>query len=366
MLIEEKKKIYDLNPEKWIVYCKWEHKSKLTYKQIREPGISPFIGMGDPSHIYLIDKDDEYIADAVIANPDVEVEFKSQSSVYFIPLTKTTQFFENYSPNWKYRLAKPQCDSKFNGGYIKASQEAYNLLVKSGYPDASIIDLPFDKNYLLVTFDGFIISQNIGITLKQFYINSGKLSWEESKYQSETWGDFEMPSALVTLVGGYVQQIKQLNLFEKQFPKPKEKPKKYKNPICRGCWTLGTACGYCERCIETKPKDNIPKELTYKLLGLVVDEKFCRIDHVHNNQVCAVYAQAGVYYCQLDTLTKKMKEWCLKQKYQIESAINTNGGYAHIYDSETAFNVKSIMTVKSEFEAVLKATEWAAKEKGLL
>ena len=28
---------------------------------------------------------------------------------------------------------------------------------------------------------------------------------------------------------------------------------KYERPVCRGCWALGTACGRCERCAETKP-----------------------------------------------------------------------------------------------------------------
>jgi hypothetical protein len=36
---------------------------------------------------------------------------------------------------------------------------------------------------------------------------------------------------------------------------------KYKNPVCRGSWALGTACGHCERCQETSPskKDTAPK-----------------------------------------------------------------------------------------------------------
>lgn len=29
---------------------------------------------------------------------------------------------------------------------------------------------------------------------------------------------------------------------------------KYERPVCRGSWTLGTACGRCERCAETKPQ----------------------------------------------------------------------------------------------------------------
>jgi len=27
----------------------------------------------------------------------------------------------------------------------------------------------------------------------------------------------------------------------------------YKSAVCRGSWQLGTACGHCERCEETRP-----------------------------------------------------------------------------------------------------------------
>lgn len=32
----------------------------------------------------------------------------------------------------------------------------------------------------------------------------------------------------------------------------------YTNPVCRGDWRLGTACGKCPRCIITKPAPPTP------------------------------------------------------------------------------------------------------------
>lgn len=43
---------------------------------------------------------------------------------------------------------------------------------------------------------------------------------------------------------------------------------KYKNPVCRGCWSLGNNCGHCERCIETKPskkKESAAGDLIHEL-----------------------------------------------------------------------------------------------------
>lgn len=36
---------------------------------------------------------------------------------------------------------------------------------------------------------------------------------------------------------------------------------KYKDVgICRGCWSLGTACGDCQKCIDTKPTELSDKQ----------------------------------------------------------------------------------------------------------
>jgi len=65
----------------------------------------------------------------------------------------------------------------FNGGYIKASQEAFDLLVKL-YKDKSKIQLSFKGNYFVVFQDIFVVSQNKGGGDRQFYINNGELSWD--------------------------------------------------------------------------------------------------------------------------------------------------------------------------------------------
>lgn len=47
--------------------------------------------------------------------------------------------------------------------------------------------------------------------------------------------------------------------------------KEYKGPICRGSWSLGNNCKTCERCIDTKPKEN--EDETDKRVGGRTSEK---------------------------------------------------------------------------------------------
>lgn len=68
----------------------------------------------------------------------------------------------------------------FNGGYIEASQKAYDLLVELGYIAKSIP--PVNASWLFVRKDNiynYTNNQNSIETLKQFYINNGALSWDK-------------------------------------------------------------------------------------------------------------------------------------------------------------------------------------------
>jgi len=130
------KEIYEANPDDWVVYAKWEHKSKCIYKQVRFDDSSPFIGchLDNASFIYLIAKQHEHIADAVIANPDVEVEIVTAEDVVTGELHYETiqNFIENYNHRNIYRLkeTKPKikqvCDNPDVIGYCQVGVIKYN------------------------------------------------------------------------------------------------------------------------------------------------------------------------------------------------------------------------------------------------
>ena len=86
----------------------------------------------------------------------------------------------------------------FNGGYIKASLEAYDLLVEAGYSAfnqfTSLADIIFkyytiDNDLTIIgTTDDISSMDNFDYSEKQFYINNGALSWDEPTQLSATKG----------------------------------------------------------------------------------------------------------------------------------------------------------------------------------
>lgn len=78
----------------------------------------------------------------------------------------------------------------FNNGYIKASDEAYNLLVKLGHKP--IEGVPRDCDYYYIGRDRIrccSLEYAEMSYLTPFYINKGKLSWEEEDENSGVFSD---------------------------------------------------------------------------------------------------------------------------------------------------------------------------------
>jgi len=83
--------------------------------------------------------------------------------------------------------------SNWNGGFIKASQEVWNLLVKIGYKEAVIMNnglfshIYAKENEISMCNLEFInVCNEQKIKYKQFYINNGELSWNEPEIFRES------------------------------------------------------------------------------------------------------------------------------------------------------------------------------------
>jgi len=114
----------------------------------------------------------------------------------------------------------------------------------------------------------------------------------------------------------------------------------------------------------------LPKELTPELLSLVLNNEIRVFEHKDNNIEYIEgyehgYLDADWQSINLDTLGRLCKKWCYEQGILLESG-NT---YCTIIDmSETSvMNLGDERYVETtELEAIIKATVWVAKEKGLI
>ena len=70
----------------------------------------------------------------------------------------------------------------FNDGYIVASEESYNLLVKIGYQCRGYNP---EKDMVFYTNHARFIGRKENFRDKQFYINNGRLSWNKPKEELE-------------------------------------------------------------------------------------------------------------------------------------------------------------------------------------
>lgn len=115
--------------------------------------------------------------------------------------------------------------------------------------DASVLILKF-----IVIEDMPVI---VTLRLENKESNLARMQWY-GFYKGQWYTDFTMtydqPEMLAKDMALMLEQAEELLLNDLHEPvaAPVE-PKVYKNAVCRGAWALGTACGSCERCIDTKP-----------------------------------------------------------------------------------------------------------------
>ena len=109
-------------------------------------------------------------------------------------------------------------------------------------------------------------------------------------------------------------------------------------------------------------KEIISKELLGLVLGedfeiLSITEHFVRIRHLE--------AYTSVKWCGYK-VAQECKEWLLKYEYTLAINHHLDCTAVTIIDNGKGIYSTPPMTAYTELEAVIKATEWVAKEKGLL
>ena len=94
MNLKQKKKLYESEPDKWVVYSKRKNPTCVFKKQNE-------LIINDKLIVRLIHKDHEEIADAVIANPDIQIEYRWHDEDW---MHWSKNFFQDYEHQTQYQL----------------------------------------------------------------------------------------------------------------------------------------------------------------------------------------------------------------------------------------------------------------------
>lgn len=101
------------------------------------------------------------------------------------------------------------------------------------------------------------------------------------------------------------------------------------------------------------------KEVQFGILGGRVKRNYL------SYQIKETYEVNVYHQINLDTLGRLCKEWAVTQGYQIESGVNKDYMYATVYYSDS-YRVEAVSEVFKKDSCIFEATNWIAKEKGLL
>jgi len=108
-----------------------------------------------------------------------------------------------------------------------------------------------------------------------------------------------------------------------------------------------------------------------ELLSLVLEDKDIKeIDNnIKNNELSYLshnYSYSEWKYINLDTLGRLCKEWCYDNGYRLQCEYDYPIQSVIVFERHTNKETIEEWAGDTELEAIIKATEWVAKEKGLL